>query len=98
MKSKTANQSVVGKLDTVLLEHIARYRLTVVDAVVRLPQLADCQQEQIERGLQALKHRSLLSSAPLCVGSIYWHLTAKGAAKCALPERQSGPLSESAKL
>jgi hypothetical protein len=98
MNSKSARQPAANDLDALLLEHVARYRLTVVEAALRLPRLAGIEQEQIRRSLQGLKRRSLLSTAPLCVGSTYWHLTAASAGKAGLPERQSGPLSESAKI
>jgi hypothetical protein len=83
---------------TPVLEHVARYRLTVPAAVGRLPGLQSIAPRQIRRVLRHLQQRSLLTSAPLHHGQTYWHLTAIGARFCGVKEQRTGPLSESAKI
>lgn len=83
---------------TLVLEHVARYRLTVPAAVGRLPGLKSIAPRHILRALRQLQQRSLLTSAPLHHGQSYWHLSAEGARRCGLEEDRAGPLSESAKI
>src|SRR5262245_1392485 len=54
MNEKTANQPEPEDPTAVVLDHVARYRLTVIDAVLRLPQVATFQREDIERALATL--------------------------------------------
>lgn len=83
---------------TPVLEHVARYRLTVPAAVGRLPGLKSIAPRQIRRLLRQLQQRSLLISAPLHHGQTYWQLTAEGARFCGVKEQRTCPLSESAKI
>lgn len=83
---------------TPVLEHVARYRLTVPAAVGRLHGLKSIAPRQIHRLLRQLQQRSLLASAPLHHGQTYWHLTAEGARRCGLEDHRTDPLSEPAKI
>ncbi len=82
----------------VLLDHVARYRLTVFPALQRLPVLAGFNPGQIKDVLKTARHQQWLASAPLHGGAKYWYLTAAGAQRCGVMERNSGPLSEPAKF
>lgn len=91
----------IGKGDDgtmVVLEHVARYRLTVPSALRRLPHLNLFPLRQIHLLLRQLRRRSLLATAPLHHGQTYWHLTGEGARFCGVTEYRTGPLSESAKI
>jgi hypothetical protein len=81
-----------------VLEHVARYRLTVFAALERLPAFTDGRPSNIKRTLRECKRRSLLASAPLHVAARYWHLTLDGAAQFRLATNHAGPLSEAAKI
>lgn len=85
-------------LTTPVLEHIARYRLTVPAALARLPGLKPITSRQTRHVLRQLQRLSFLASAPLHHGQTYWHLTAEGARRCGLKEDRTGPLSEPAKI
>lgn len=82
----------------VLLQHLARYRLTVSAAVAKLPQFNDCSPQSVKQLLRACRQRSLLNSAPLHSRQRYWHMTELGAERCGLPTDRIGPLSETAKI
>ncbi len=82
----------------VLLQHLARYRLTVSAAVAKLPQFNDCSRQSVKQLLRACRQRSLLNSAPLHSRQRYWHMTELGAERCGLTTDRIGPLSETAKI
>lgn len=94
----TENSSEFDNWTTPVLEHVARYRLTVPAALGRLPALNSIAPRHIHRMLRQLQQRSLLASAPLHHGQTYWRLTAEGARCCGLEEHRTGPLSEPAKI
>lgn len=81
-----------------LLEHLARYRLTVFAAIRRLPHFAGWSDKEINALLRACQRQRLIGWAPLCPGARYWHVDLAGARRWGLPEQRSGPLSEPAKL
>jgi hypothetical protein len=80
-----------------LIEHIARYRLTVFPAVRSLPAFATVPPARIKDLLKDARQRQLVDAAQLHDGISYWHLSSAGAAKCGSNAR-FGPLSEPAKL
>lgn len=81
-----------------VLDHIARYRLTVFPALQQLPVFSACGPRQIRDVLRECQRQSLISSAPLHHGARYWYLDALGAQVCDLAEERVGPLSEPAKI
>jgi len=81
-----------------VLDQVARYRMTVAAAVSRLPMFSGFSPREIRNLLKECRQRSLLASAPLCQAKTYWHLTVEGAQRCGLPEERMGPLSEAAKI
>ncbi len=81
-----------------LLEHIGRYRLTVLDGLEQLPLFGGMQAKQIRRLLWQMEHRKLVASASLYRGSTYWYLLPKGAAQLHLDTSRFGILSEQAKF
>jgi len=81
-----------------VLQHINRYRLTVLDAVERLPVFAKFRSQQVRCMLRRLEHRALIEAAPLHRGVIYWYLLPSGARRLGLDNSHYGPLSEPAKI
>ena len=81
-----------------VLRHIDRYRLTVLEALERLPVFAGLRSQQIRRVLRRLECRALIASAPLHRGVTYWYLLPQGTQRLGLPEDRSGSLSEPAKI
>lgn len=96
--SDTRPNQVAEEAVTVLLDHIARYRLTTFAALERLKPLSVRGPQPIRRLLSACERQSLIGSAWLHAGRKYWYLTAEGAAQLELPESAAGPLSEPAKI
>lgn len=84
--------------DECLLQHVARYSLTVTTVLRSIPGFQSLPRRDLERGLRRLQHRLLLASAPLHFGQTYWHLTAEGARLCGLKDNRGGPLAEAAKI
>jgi hypothetical protein len=95
---KPIPESVPDQFADALVNHIARYRLTVFAALERLPSFATCGPRQIKDILRTCQQRSLIDSSPMHHGAKYWYLDAPGAQHCGLPEERIGPLSEPAKL
>jgi len=81
-----------------VLEHVARYRLTVFAALHRLPIFRDRHAAEIKRTLRECRRQFLLETAPLHFAARYWHLTQDGASQCKLAVGHAGPLSEAAKI
>ena len=81
-----------------LVQHVARYRLTVFAAIERLPVFSALGSREIKSALQHCRRQSLIGAAPLHHGARYWFLDAGGAERCGLEPNHSGPLSELAKL
>ena len=98
LQTKPTPVSVTDDLVDVVVEHLARYRLTVFAALEQLPCFSACRPRQIKDVLRACQRQSLIGSAPLHHGAKYWYLAAHGARRCGLPEERIGPLSEPAKL
>lgn len=92
------NKVVSEALLDAVVEHVARYRLTIPEALARLPLLSSLGPSSIKNLLKEGKRRSLLDSALLYQAKTYSHLTAEGALRCGLPEERMGPLSEPAKI
>ena len=89
---------VPAELTEAVLNHVARYRLTVFAALERLPVFSARGPRQIKDVLRDCQRQSLVGSAPLHHGAKYWYLDAVGAERCGLAEQRIGPLSEPAKL
>lgn len=81
-----------------LLHHLARYRLSVMAAIERLPEFVSWRTRRIKAALRTYEHQSLIRSSWLHQGVRCWCLAPAGAAHCGLPPERSGKLSESAKL
>jgi hypothetical protein len=90
-----------------VLDHIARYRIGVPEALIRTPPFADFSLARMKRTLRALAEgdgETLLASAPLYGDHRYFYLTRPAdAAIGESPEdqggrRRAGPLSEVAKV
>ena len=81
-----------------IVQHIARYRLTIFAAIERLPVFSALGPRQIKNMLQHCRRQSLIGCAPLHHAAKYWFLDAGGAERCGLEPNRSGPLSELAKL
>jgi hypothetical protein len=96
--SATANSVEFDDQTRSVIEHVARYRLTVPTAARHLPGWNSIASRHIQRVLRQLQQRSLLASAPLHQGRTYWHLTAEGARCYGLEDDRTGPLSEPAKI
>ena len=94
----TDTDSTAVELVKALLDHLARYRLTVFPALEQLPVFSKSGPALIKSVLRQCQRRSLISSAPLHQGARYWYLDAMGAQYCSGAEQQTGPLSEPAKL
>ena len=94
----TQDNTVTDELVKPLLDHLARYRLTVFPVLQQLPLFSLCGPRQIKDLLRQCQRQSLIGSAPLHHGARYWYLDAVGAHACGLPEERIGPLSEWAKI
>lgn len=81
-----------------VLNHLARYRLTVFAALERLPEFSAAGPRQIKNVLRDCQRQTLVGSAPLHHGAKYWYLGTAGAKRCGLSEQRCGFLSEPAKL
>ena len=81
-----------------LLEHVARYRLTVFPALQQLPVFSGCRPGEIKNLLKYCRTQELIRSAPLDQHYRYWYLDSLGAETCGLPPTRTGPLSEPAKI
>lgn len=81
-----------------VVEHLARYRLGVMESFRQLPVFTQQSPSTIRKVLRMLQHESLIASNWLHTGRRYWHLTERGAAQCHLPPGRSGSLGEQAKL
>lgn len=92
-----------------VLDHIARYRIGVPEALVTTPPFADFSPRRVKRIMQALTTSegdaaALLASAPLFGTERYFYLTRAGEAVIGEPEagqgahRRAGALSEVAKV
>jgi hypothetical protein len=88
-----------------VLDHIARYRIGVPEALGRTPPFAGLSLKRIKRTLHALTEgEALLASAPLYGDHRYFYLTRTGEAAIGEPEagqggrRRAGALSEVAKV
>jgi hypothetical protein len=90
--------SVPDAFVAAVLDHLARYRLSVFAALERLPIFSPSGPRQIKDVLRECQRQSLISSAPLHHGARYWYLDVVGARRCGLPENRVGPLSEPARL
>lgn len=93
----SAPRTVAQALEPVL-QHINRYRLTVLEAVERLPVFAGQRPQQIHRILRQLEHRAFIAAAPLHQGVSYWYLLPAGARRLGLTDDRCGRLSEPAKI
>jgi hypothetical protein len=99
-----------GELDPLtydVLDHIARYRIGVPEALVRTPPFAALSLKRVKRTLHALTEGEgevLLASAPLYGDHRYFFLTRAGEAVIGEPDagygrhRKAGALSEVAKV
>ena len=81
-----------------VLQHVARYRLTVFAAIEHLPIFADRHPSDIQRTLRECKRLSLLLNIPLHFAARCWQLTPDGASQCSLSANRGGPLCEAAKI
>ncbi|WP_437191142.1 hypothetical protein [Planctomicrobium sp. SH527] len=93
-QSDTATENDVSAL----LEHLARYRLTELAVLKRLPAFTDWRPGDLRQLLRDCERQRLIGAAPLHHAARYWFLESKGAKRLGLPEQFSGPLSEVAKL
>ncbi len=82
----------------ILLDHLARYRLTIFPALRRLPAFANWRPGQMKDLLREARKQGLIDSAPLHQRARYWYLETAGARRLSLSESQSGPMSEPAKF
>jgi hypothetical protein len=99
MLTKTnRNQAIDRQAAHSLLKHIARYRLSTLAAISRLPEFAGVGPRRLRRLLRQCSDAGELSSAVLHHGTRYWFLTPCGAQQCGLDVDRSGPLSEVAKI
>lgn len=96
--ARRKNEAASDEMLDMVLDQVARYRMTVAAAVSRLPMFSAFRPREIRNLLKECRRRSLLDSAPLCQAKTYWHLTVEGAQRCGLPEERMGPLSEAAKI
>lgn len=93
-----ARDSALTPEATAILNHLARYRLSVMEAVERLPEFVSWRTRRIKAVLRTCERQSLIRSSWLHQGVRCWCLAPAGAAYCGLPAERSGKLSESAKL
>jgi len=81
-----------------VLNHLARYRLTVFAVLERLPEFSAAGLREIKNVLRDCERQTLIGSAPLHHHAKYWYLETAGAKRCGLAEQRCGFLSEPAKL
>lgn len=81
-----------------ILDHLARYRLSIFAAVAKLPVFAAARPRQVKDALKECQRQSLIGSAPLHHGARYWYLDTLGAQACGLDGDRNGPLAESPKI
>jgi hypothetical protein len=88
-----------------VLDHVARYRIGVVEALLRLPSSAGMSAKGMRRTLRRIvEDEKLLASAPLFGQHRYVYLTKAGEAALRIEaaeqggDRREGPLSEPAKV
>jgi hypothetical protein len=82
----------------ILLEHVARYRLSIFAAMQQLRGISAEGPRTLRRLLKHCRDSGLMGSAILHSGLRYWFLTRDGAVRCGIDPSRSGPLSEAAKL
>lgn len=81
-----------------VLQHLARYRLSLFPALKRLPVFANCRPRQLKTLLRYCRQQQLIGKTRLHSRAWYWHLDKPGAEICALPAGRAGPMSEIAKI
>lgn len=81
-----------------VMQHVARYRLSVFAAISRLPAFIDRGPRRIRQVLRQCRDDGWLSSAMLHHSARYWFLTPKGAEHCAFTDQRSGAMCEPAKI
>jgi hypothetical protein len=81
-----------------VLQHIARYRLTVFAVLEQLPELGDFGPRHVRYALRACERQGYVCSATLHGGAKYWCLDRRGAEHCGLGDDRIGHFSEPAKL
>jgi hypothetical protein len=81
-----------------VLQHMSRYRLTVLEALQRLSVFASVGSRRIRRLLNDCQEQQLIGAAALHHGLTYWHLQADGSRRLEPADQQHGPLSEPAKI
>jgi hypothetical protein len=89
---------LIDSLANRVLTHVARYRLSVREAVAALPTVSDLDPWRQRKLLSDLEQSGLLASAALHGNSRYYHLTRRAADEHGLAADRCGSLSESAKL
>ena len=94
----TSNDTPPDWQTEALLEHLARYRLTVFPALQQLPVFSRCRPREIKTLLKYSRKQELIQSAPLDQRYRYWYLDSLGAESRGLPPTRTGPLSEPAKI
>ena len=95
---KLSENTNTANMITEVLQHIDRYRLTVLEALQRLPVFSELRSQQVRRILRKLERRALIAAAPLHRGVLYWYMLPKGSQRLGLADDRSGPLSEPAKI
>lgn len=58
-----------------ILRHVARYRLSVLEALERMPFFSDCTPHAAKEAVRRLRNAGYLASAPLYRNRRYYHLT-----------------------
>ena len=91
-------QATTADVIVAVLQHIDRYRLTVLEALERLPVFAGLRTQQVRRVRRKLERRALIAAAPLHRGVLYWYILPRGSHRLGLTDDRSGPLSEPAKI
>jgi hypothetical protein len=81
-----------------IVNHVARYRLSVFNAIERLPCFIEVGAKRVKDILAECRSRSLLESAPLHHGAKYWYLGQSCTEQHKMSPERIGPLSEPAKL
>jgi hypothetical protein len=78
-QAKPTPESVPDEFVDAVVNHLARYRLTVFSALEQLPSFLACRPRQIKDVLRACQRKLLIGSAPLHHGAKYWYLEVHGA-------------------
>ena len=81
-----------------VLQHIARYRLTIFAALERLPEFSPFGPRYVRYALRECERQGYVCSASLHGGAKYWCLNQRGAQHCGLSDGRNGRFSEPAKL